>query len=309
MPSTILKIDPSGAEEVLVKQRDALAHILATNKDITEYARESLTTQIAKLNSIEAEYHLRLNNAAVHKLTKKEIEDEIKAEQQLIDVTVDGYKETGADAIQVYNDFKKFSAERHADQYQAQVDEKELQKLKHAAAMEELKNQQEAAQELAKDMAVEFSHGLASQVSLFGQHTETLDEMFKRMIDKMVQQLLESGILDILSFFITGTPGGLSGGKTGVAGAVFGFDDPVNDAMAKSAGESKWFNDFAQHFSDGYVNSAIQTAPSIPMPAPAAAQGGGEVHVHFHSLTTPSPAQGRKLAFMVGDELKKAGVI
>lgn len=193
------------------------------------------------------------------------------------------------------------------------------------------KDRTAATREFFQTYASEF----ASQVNIFHQNAIDMDKIFGDMINNMVTKVIESGIMDLVANILAPGSGGaaagggsliskvplvgslIDGGDPGSGGGLFGgggflglgFDDPIHDAMAKSAGSSKWFADMARNFSDGYVNSALVSARSM---TPMIAGAGGQTVQHFDFSSQnnfDSIQNSRRAAFKLGNKLKGRGII
>ena len=137
-------------------------------------------------------------------------------------------------------------------QKEMQAEDAEIQTAITQVHAEQLKSQKKDLESFAKSFADE----LSSEVDLF--HAKTIDmcAIFEDMINKMVDELLAAGILDLLAEIGLGEGGNL--GNTFLGGAL-AFDSPANDSLARQAGSNKWFNDLARNASNGYVASATST--------------------------------------------------
>jgi hypothetical protein len=185
----------------------------------------------------------------------------------------------------------------------------------------------EAAAKLNEKQAAikSFSEQCGSYFDLFGEKVFDFGKLFEDTINGLVKQIITTGIIKLIGALFPGgsaitatMPGGAKQKQGTVASlgipvisdiaGIFGFDNSVNDRMARSAGTDRWFSDFSKNFSDGYVKSALQTGPAMPTPA-----GGGQVvnlHYYDNSLMNPglTPGRARTGIRFFGDELKKAGI-
>lgn len=125
---------------------------------------------------------------------------------------------------------------------------------------------------VAKNFFNEFTQQAFSSFSLFKAGSIDILQTFKDVIDQMVRKLIISGIVGLIGGILSG--GSVGGSVLQSIGSAFGFDNPVNDRRARSAGESKWFKDFATNFSQGYVNSAVQSTRTASSTAPTQQASG-----------------------------------
>jgi len=186
---------------------------------------------------------------------------------------------------------------------------------KHIADLENQENQKVAQAYTAlmtqgfTEVANAAAQSFSGMVGNFQGATVDIAQIWESLLNKLVDEFIASGILDLLSLipglgFLAPVGGGMAGGVT----KGLGFDDPSNDAMAQAAGSSKWWNDFANNYSKGYVDSAIQTAPSMQ---PVGAGGGPTINVHYYdqsSVSLGDPAKARQAALTIGTLLSRNGV-
>jgi hypothetical protein len=154
---------------------------------------------------------------------------------------------------------------------------------------------------------------VTQQVDVFNLGAFRMEEVWHSMINRMVQIFMESAILDLFSLIGLGGGGNLSGLLSG-GKSLLGFDNPTNDAMARTSGSNKWFRDYADNFSKGYVQSALATGPQLMAPAASAApvaspssSRGSEVTVNYKPVFAFESPSTKRLGDMALSTLHRRG--
>jgi hypothetical protein len=187
-------------------------------------------------------------------------------------------------------------------QKEMQAEDAEIQKTITEIHSDQLKSQKKDLDSFAKSFADE----LSSEVDLF--HSKTIDmcTIFEDMINKMVDELLAAGILDLLAEIGIGGGGNLA--NTFLGGAL-GFDSPANDTLARQAGSNKWFNDLARNASNGYVASATSTvANGLPGASSSSSSGSSNIQVSIRPVFDfASPSDRRQSMRVLQQTLHRQG--
>ena len=130
--------------------------------------------------------------------------------------------------------------------------------------IENAKRQQEARDELAKDIANEFSDSFFSIID----GTKTVEEAFREMLANILKALIQSQIEDFFTSLFSNIGGGIGGGGFGGLGSFFGSFFHTGGIVGKDG--------FNKHFSiPKYHTGGI--AGLAPDEVPAVLQRGEEV--------------------------------
>lgn len=192
---------------------------------------------------------------------------------------------------------------------------KEREAISNALADSEKKNSLEtlAAQKRdLKNFESEFAAQVATQLDLWNLHAFKMVDVWHNMINKMVQELIASGLIDLMSIIFTGGTAGALGNT--FVGGLLGFDSPQNDSMALHAGQNRWFSDFAKNFSTGYTQSALTTGlPTTQVSAASVSSGPGgsspTIQIQYNPVFDfASPSDRRSAMRVLSQQLKRQGL-
>ena len=161
-----------------------------------------------------------------------------------------------------------------------------------------------AAPELNK-MEELFAHTMSSGLTQVIMGAQAMKDVWRSMLESMLQMVLESGIKEALAGLFVGGGAGPIGGLFRGIGKLFGFDNPYHDAMARAAG-GKWFSDAMRNFSDGYISSALSPTGRAAMAG--AMGGGGSIVLNYTSnavVSRGTPAERRRAADDMAEVLRR----
>ncbi len=157
---------------------------------------------------------------------------------------------------------------------------------------------------IGQDMASTFATNVEQMTDIFGHGTETMAAAFNKLIDDMVEKIIMSGILTLISFIFGGAP-------TGILAGLF----PKSAADAPGGGG-------IPHFADGgivgsptlaMVGEGGESEAIIPLSKLQSVTGGGSSTQHIYvtmpsMLNTMDPATARASIQQVANHLKGIGV-
>jgi len=309
---------------------------LAQGSQLTEYARTQLKAEISRAEMLMQnlkphEQELALLDAKKKKLAENTLSQEAfnKAVTKAHSDMRDDFKQFVFESkVKEETQVKQLQFQIHAlEEYRkrykgnavklAAVD-KELAETRKEAALAAIEKERQARKQMYDATIGAFASSLTSELDVFNLHALKMVDIWHSMVNQMVQILLKSAILDFFVMLGFGGGGGnlsgllsgiLGGGSTALPAGLpplppGGFDDPVNDAMARSAGSNKWFQDFANNFSGGYVNSALKTGPTMMAPATG---GGGVTYVQQSTISLGPPSDMRKALRQLKKMDKRSG--
>lgn len=295
---------------------DMYKKMLAAAREQIDFVLTGMDLEIAKIDKKKAAAISAVNKDVADERVKAEMIKEINQTTDLeIMMAKAHFKDMDTEHQLIYLQGLKANEKLYAQDSIA-ID-RQLMAMKDELRGRDIKEEQAAITSFEASWASQASQ----MVTVFGQATMTMGQLFENMVNQIVQKFIESGIISIMtggagagsgmfnSFSGNGGSAGLFGGG-GFLG--LGFDDSTNDSSARTAGQSKWYKDFTNNFSKGYVNQALLSSQVMAPAAAAPAMGGGGGGVNVSLVYSPAmsmatPLDARNMAKFMGDELIKIG--
>lgn len=232
---------------------------------------------------------------------------EFEYESKLKEESTRGQLENQIQALEQYRIRYKSNAVKLA------AIDRELNNTRRQLAMVQVEEERRIRQQLYDATVGAFTSMVSQQVDVFNLGAFRMVEVWEGMINRMVQMFLESALLDIFAMLGLGGGGNLAGLFSG-GKSLLGFDNPTNDAAARTSGSNKWFRDYAENFSKGYVQSALATGPDLmtspasnsPVAASQASRGAG-VTVNYRPVFAFETPSTKRLGDMALSTLHQRG--
>lgn len=275
----------------------------------------------------EAQTEALKKQPPVYQEIKKNLDDLIKSDLNLTLNKNDFSDKTLRNVFIKEQEIARVTGESNAQQikdlhdigteYAKYIDAGQQEILAGEIARKTIDMQIEKTKQLAaerKKMETEFAGAMAqsftAMTGLFGKTAADIGQIWTNLLQKMLEQVLESKLMDIMGSLLGGGGKGNAsggggdifstllgiGGQIGLAaitggasipaelggdaihiGSSLGYDSPSNDARAYASG-GKWFKDALTKFSQGYVNESNSPGGVAGM-AGAVGAGGHTFHI------------------------------